>query len=414
MRRASIIIIALAAALAAARADDSQPLLRAGPLVMYAGPDSARIWVAPIATLDAPLTLVVSKKGSSSAVHLPIALAKGRRSATVQVKDLEPRTTYLYEVRVGGRVTAETAGSFRTAPEPGKPVKGRIAVVSCMNVERYPHQYAWEPLLDEDPDLIAHLGDNVYSNTTDKEELWRWHLAQRNVPEYAKAIRTTACLAIWDDHDFGENDSDGTQPGKEKSLELFEEIWPNPAAGLDDEPGVFFSTSYGDVDLFFTDGRYDRSPDMQPASPRKKMLGEKQWEWLERGLAESRATFKLVFSGSTIDVAPKDCWAIYPQERARLLGLTKKVPGIVFVTGDVHTSLIARSEPPEAAYPFYEIVSSGIAVNPVPAHSFVSIEVDTNASDPVLVPRVHYVDGKGKVRKQNERRIHLSELGWKY
>src|SRR5262249_1884847 len=162
---------------------------------------------------------------------------------TAEISGLEPRTTYRYEVRAGDRATDETRGTFRTPPAAGKPVKGRIAVVSCMNCRRYPHQYAWDTLVAAHPDLIAPLGANVYSDTRDKDGVGRWHVQQRNVPEYARAIRSFPSLAIWDDHDFGENDSDGTQPGKERSLELFKEVWPNPGAGLPDEVGVFFSTA---------------------------------------------------------------------------------------------------------------------------------------------------------------------------
>src|SRR5204863_1984231 len=111
------------------------------------------------------------------------------------------------------------------APAPGALVRGKIAVVSCMHVKRYPHQPAWERLGDEHPDLLIQLGDNVYSDSTDPAVLYQWHTAQRRVPEYAPVLRNTPVLAIWDDHDFATNDSDGTAPGKERSLAVFKDLW---------------------------------------------------------------------------------------------------------------------------------------------------------------------------------------------
>jgi hypothetical protein len=37
-------------------------------------------------------------------------------------------------------------------------------------------------------------------------------------------MAVTPTLAIWDDWDYADNDSDGTAPGKERSLSTFKEL----------------------------------------------------------------------------------------------------------------------------------------------------------------------------------------------
>ena len=85
---------------------------------------------------------------------------------------------------------------------------------------------------------------------------------------------------MWDDHDYGPNDSDGTAAGKENSLVAFKELFANPGAGTSDTPGAFYRFSWGDVDFFMLDGRYHRSPDKAPNDDNKRMLGDAQFKWL--------------------------------------------------------------------------------------------------------------------------------------
>jgi alkaline phosphatase D len=395
------------ACVASARAGDEKRLLSSGPLVGYQGHDQATVWVSPLHEKDAIEVVVRAESGGD---EKRVKLTGTEHARTARVGGLAPLTTYTYSVLVNGADDETTRGRFRTGPLPGAPVKARLAVVSCMNAFRFPHQVAWVPLVERGPDLLLHLGDNVYANSVEKKVQREWHTAQRRVPEYARALRSMSTLAIWDDHDFGANDSDGTLPGKETSLELFKEVWPNPGAGLEGTPGVFYRVSYGDVDLFMLDTRYHRSPNFYPDGPDKKMLGDAQFEWLENEITASRATFKLIASGSTIDLGLKDAWCLYTKDRTRLLGLTKRASGICFLTGDIHTSLVVEREDPAAGYAYPEVIASGVAVNSN-LHLFTTIDVDTTSTDPTLVVRTHRVGPKGDYRGNAEKTLRLSELG---
>jgi alkaline phosphatase D len=55
-----------------------------------------------------------------------------------------------------------------------------------------------------------------------------------------------------------------------------------------------------DLQFWVLEGRDFRSPNTMPDGPTKTILGNEQKEWLKRTLAESTATFKLVFSPTPI------------------------------------------------------------------------------------------------------------------
>ena len=44
-------------------------------------------------------------------------------------------------------------------------------------------------------------------------------------------LARTHNYAIWDDHDFGPNDSDRSSAIKAITLEAFKDSWPNPSYG---------------------------------------------------------------------------------------------------------------------------------------------------------------------------------------
>lgn len=406
------------------RAPADEGSLLAGPLVGFDGPNAARIWVAPrragtpLAVEIAPATGETGHATTSSprVVSFPPATVAASGGGLVgprvlRIGGLRPRTRYDYRILVGDARRPVALGHFRTAPPVGKPVRARIALVSCMNVKRHPRQVAWPRLLDERPDLLLHLGDNVYADTTEPEKVRRLFFRQRRVPEYAAALRQVSTLAIWDDHDYGRNDGDGTLPTKARSLASFRSLWPNPAAGTTSTPGVFFRISYGDVDLFCLDTRYHRSPNEAPDDARKTMLGAGQWTWLEDGLRRSKATFKLVASGSTYVANFKDYWELYSHDLRRLTRLTETVPGIVLVSGDLHVSALRLvGQERGARYPLYEVVSSGIAVNREVGHYFTVLEVDTTAPDPTITVRWKRVDPAGRVAERWSHPIRRSAL----
>jgi alkaline phosphatase D len=322
------------------------------------------------------------------------------------VVGLLPNTDYHYQVSVDGKSKPDWKGSFKTAPVEGKSTAFRIAITSCMKIGR--PQGSWDLLLAEQPDFHLTVGDTHYADTTNPTVQLKHHVSYRRVKEFANVLRQVPTYAIWDDHDYGPNNSDGTAKGKEFSLAGWKQAWPNPASGTSDTPGAFFKFSRGDVDFFVVDGRYYRDPNELPDDDKKRKLGDAQFEWLLNGLKNSTAKFKIIASGSVLHHSKVDGWRIFTFSRHRLFDAIKKhkISGVMYIGGDMHQSLVwQHHESDRVGYPMIEIMSSGITNGK--DLSFATIDFDTTVDDPTA--RVRIIYGKGK-KVHTDKTWKLSQL----
>jgi alkaline phosphatase D len=284
----------------------------AGPLVGSVTPDSAVVWFFAAEDADCavrwhPAADEASRQSTQQLVPVPepVGLAPGR-PLTAKLGGLAPDTLYEYAIAIDGSSDDDLRGSFRTPPAPGTPHKFRMVLTSCMKFGQ--PQDSWKLVLEQEPHFHLTVGDTHYADTTDPSIQWNHHLRYRRVPEFAPVLRDVPIYSMWDDHDYGPNDSDGTAPGKENSLAGWKQIWANPGAGTPETPGAFYRFSWGEIDFFVVDGRYHRSPDLDPDDGNKRMLGDAQFAWLLDGLKSSTAKFKVVASGSTLNHSERDGW----------------------------------------------------------------------------------------------------------
>jgi alkaline phosphatase D len=384
-----------------------------GPLVGNVEPGEATIWLYAERAAGEPRADVVIQYRAATDPTDRVQAVRARPNPAehdaikARLTGLRPATSYHYEVSLDGKNNPVWNGRFATPPAAGKPARFKLAVTSCMKQEDNPVQSAWYLVLAEEPALHLMIGDNVYANTADREKLWQFHRRQRAVVEFAAVLRNVPTYAMWDDHDYGPNNSDGTLAGKENSLAAFKELFANPGAGTPQTPGAFYRFSWGDVDFFMLDGRYHRSPDAAPNDDKKRMLGDAQFQWLAEELGKSKARFKVLASGSTLMTSIDDGWRLYDLDRKRLYEtiMGKKIGGVLYLSGDVHRCLLdVRPASETGGYPLYEVTSSGIANSKT--QGFATLEFDTTARDPSV--RIKIIHGDATTRL--DRTLRLSEL----
>ena len=384
----------------------------AGPLTGDVRANQVTLWM--YAPIKSKCTFSYRAEGSSKADAKTGELtALSNQAAKVPgqilkstVVGLSPDTRYQYQVTIDGKADQSWKGSFKTAPLEGTPTAFRMAITSCMHIKRA--QRSWNLLLAEQPDLHLTVGDTHYADTTDPTIQLQHHVAYRRKNEFANVLRQVPTYAIWDDHDYGPNNSDGTAEGKEFSLAGWKQAWPNPASGTPDTSGAFFKFSRGDVDFFVVDGRYHRSPNELPDNDKKRMLGDAQFEWLLSGLKNSKAKFKIIASGSVLHHSKVDGWRIFTFSRHRLFDAIKKhkISGVMYIGGDMHQSLVwQHHESDRVGYPMIEIMSSGITNGK--DLSFATIDFDTTVDDPTA--RVRIIYGRGK-KVNTDKTWKLSQL----
>jgi alkaline phosphatase D len=218
-------------------------------------------------------------------------------------------------------------------------------------------------ILEKDPNFMIWGGDNVYLRVpdflTEKSLEYRYKHA-RSVPELQALLGSVHHYAIWDDHDYGPNDSDKSYVNKKITEKLFNDYWGNPNTNVVGNGGITGQFIWNDVEFFLLDNRYHRDSN-KLRTTNKSYFGEEQVEWLINALASSNATFKVVVSGGQIiSDAPKfENYATFPEERIRLLERLdeNKIEGVLFVTGDRHHTEISKLDR-ENAYPLIDITCS--------------------------------------------------------
>ena len=128
-------------------------------------------------------------------------------------------------------------------------------------------------------------------------------------------MATTPSYGIWDDHDYGPNNSDRTFSYREETLEMYRRYWPNSGGGTSQTKGIFHKFRIADVEFFMLDDRYHRDPN--EAEDRKTMFGQGQIDWLKASLKASTATFKVIANGNSMVVDFTGTWRALGQFRYR-------------------------------------------------------------------------------------------------
>lgn len=359
--------------------------ISAGPMPGYVAMRSAVIWLQADGEGGVVIEHWPQGRVSSARSSQPHRLeAKEDYTTSVHIEGLEPGLTYEYRVRIDGvEQSFDAPLKFHTQPLwqwRGSPPDFTVAIGSCAYINDPPYDRPgpaygggyeiFDAIARARPAMMLWLGDNVYLREADYFSpggMASRYRHARSLPSLQRLLRTMHHVALWDDHDFGPNNTNGSFVLKETALALFKRYWANPSYGLPGVPGVFTLITYGDADFFLLDDRFYRNADGAPDPPAKGMLGVAQLEWLKDALAASSATFKLIANGSQmLDNQPGvEGWHNFPHERDEFLGWLAKagIGGVIFLSGDRHmTKLIRRNR--AGGYPLYELTCSPLTSGP--------------------------------------------------
>jgi alkaline phosphatase D len=374
---------ALLATLATASAGPAAKL-QSGPMVGYSEPREVLLWVQT--TGPARVRFAYWEEGRPQP-RLETEEKQTRRDEAFVAKlvadRVEPGKRYAYELLIDGqRVERPYPLRFQARPLSrfrAEPAAFRIAVGSCYYRNDPADVGGWNPsdeygifdaIARQRPDAMLWLGDNVYlreQDWTSRTGMLDRYTHQRSLPELQPLLGSVHHYAIWDDHDYGPNDSDRSFRGKDLVREVFQLFWGNPGYGIDRSPGITTRFAWGDAEFFLLDDRWNRTPNFRTTGERR-ILGSAQIDWLLDALASSFAPLKVVVMGGQIlnPVRTAETYATFPEEREELLRriAEERVRGVLLVTGDRHFSELSRLERP-GSYPLYDFTVSPLTVTPV-------------------------------------------------
>ncbi len=362
-------------------------LVLSGPMPGQVELRTASIWIESPVSVNPELRYW--KKGDKNirycqATQNPDAIQQGYNPVVFNLNNLEPQSTYEYQVvsrgdrkslvKPDGAVTTKTLWQWRMSAPDFSFITGSCSYVNQAAYDRPGAPYGgdssiYESMAKENSAFMLWLGDNWYTREADYYSKWGlWERAHydRSRPVLQPLLRKMSHYAIWDDHDFGPNDMGKEFVLKEESRKVFSAYWPNPSYG-EEGKGIYSKISYSDADIFLLDDRTWRSSDNLADSvdgkpnPEKKMFGDMQMDWLKNALAGSFASFKIIATGSQVlnPVSPFDCFRKFPVEYLELMDFLKreKIQGVLFITGDRHHSEVIRING-LTNYPLYDITVS--------------------------------------------------------
>ncbi|MBX2891347.1 MAG: alkaline phosphatase family protein [Saprospiraceae bacterium] len=333
--------------------------LQNGPMLGYVDMREALIWVQT----TTPSTVVVeyweTSNPSAKMKTAPVVTTKTHGFTAKCVADqVQPGKAYQYAVLINEEaVKLPFPTAFRTQPLwrwRTDPPAFSVATGSCAYTNEPVYDRPGRPygsnfqiytsILQQNPDVMLWLGDNVYYREPDwftRTGMVHRYTHDRSIPELQPLLASTAHYAIWDDHDFGPNDSDGTFVHKDMAWEVFRDFWGNPTFGVNGQKGCTTYFQYMDVDFFLLDNRYFRTPNECRTCPERTLLGKEQLNWFLGALAQSQAPFKIVAIGGqllTTSVKHETAANLFPAERDTILNFIERenIKGVVFLTGDKH------------------------------------------------------------------------------
>jgi alkaline phosphatase D len=331
---------------------------------------NATIWLEVSPTVKS-ISVKFNKEGNASTskiVSYKGKLGKDFNPVKIELNGLDFNTSYTYSVSINNKpvilsyplkfTTKDLWEHRKPAPDftfltgscayfnepeydrPGKPYGGDSSIFETM--AKLPAAFhLW-------------LGDNWYTREVDYSSAWGLSYRasrDRSLPVLQKFMSSMPQYAIWDDHDFGPDNSGKSYILKEESRKVFMNYWCNPSYG-EEGKGIYTKISYSDVDLFLTDDRYFRSDGQMPDSinglpdAAKTFLGQMQMKWLKDALLFSKATFKIIAVGNQVlnSYTGSEDMKNYSAEYIDLINFinAQKVKGVLIFTGDKHHSEVIK------------------------------------------------------------------------
>ncbi len=335
---------------------------------------NATIWVEVSASVK---TVAVKYFPASDIKKIKTVVYKGSlgndfNPVKIELNGLDFNTTYQYAIVVDGQpVSMSTATTFITkdlwqhrkpAPDfsflagscayfnepifdrPGKPYGGDSSIFETM-AKTNANFHIW-------------MGDNWYTREVDYSTAWGLNYRvsrDRSHQVLQPLLASMPQYAIWDDHDYGPDNSGRSFILKAESRQIFKNYTLNPSYG-EGGKGIYTRFSYSDVDFFLTDDRYFRSePELADSidgqsSLAKTFFGRQQMEWLKNELLSSTATFKIIVVGSQVlnPLNRGECMQAYKSEHRELMDFLSRhrLNGVLFFSGDQHHSEVIRLDRP--------------------------------------------------------------------
>jgi len=286
----------------------------------------------------------------------------------VTFSSLNPKETYFLSIQDKQSFKTIDRRQFQTldlsAPD------FRFAICSCMDEAQHQADI-WKDLVSKKPQMLFFVGDSVYADRgapasgANPSHLWSRFCDARNTLDIFFSPRLIPILAVWDDHDFGLNDSNSENyPFVEASQKNFLSFFAQEESHcefLKRGPGISSALRFKNQLVILADDRSYRKP--RGSKDRYAHWGQEQENWMLSLIEQTRGP-SWIMNGS--QVFPSVLWkeSVSGEHKAQFKGflneLSKRDSKVIFASGDVHYSEISRIETEAIGYETFEVTSSSM------------------------------------------------------
>lgn len=274
-----------------------------------------------------------------------------RRFARIILSGLEPGTAY--ELRVlacgGGEIVASAVGTVTTFPPDGEPADVTMAFGSCMSTGSRGQVFDTIRQLDPQPRIFVVTGDLHYENlTSDRVDdfLTAYDMVHASHPQ-RRLYGSLPLAYVWDDHDFGDNDSDFGSRSKRAAQAAYRRAVPHYLGP--GEPGatgpIHQECAIGRVRLLLTDNRSERN------ETAGQLVSAATEAWLIDRIVDPAWPVVVWVSPTPwiSDDTTSDNWGAYEDQRRRIAeAIRERCGNLVMVAGDAH--MVAIDDGTNSAY----------------------------------------------------------------
>jgi 3',5'-cyclic AMP phosphodiesterase CpdA len=190
------------------------------------------------------------------------------RTHTFQMLQLQPATTYSYEIRLSDTLWSKTA-EFRTFPVAGSKEPFEFLLLGDTGTHSPQQMGLAAHINEETPNFILHVGDIAYPDGTDRE------FTLNHFGVYAPVLQRAPLFPAPGDHDLRTNFG-------EPYIEAFD-----PPGGHDSGSPLYYSFTYGNARFISLDTKDD--PEHAQRFGYLGDPGSDQYQWLLQQLSDARA-----------------------------------------------------------------------------------------------------------------------------
>ena len=364
----------------------NEPRIIAGPMNGYSEHTEALVWVqtrcAKTISIQYQIkgtkipSLVQTETNSNKDLCLP-------KITKFVLTSLEMGKSYEYSIFLDGKritlpysteISSKVLWEWRTSPPNFTFMLGSCLYINDSVYDRPGRPYGQQTsilksMTETQADFMLWLGDNVYLREADyssKSGIEYRYYHTRSLPELQPLLAKRNNYAIWDDHDYGDNDANKNFEFKDLTFSLFKDYWGNKTYG-ENGAGIYSNFRFSDAEFFLCDGRYFRDEsDLDERFYSKTQLGSAQLSWLKNKLKHSKASFKFVAIGGQFvnENTDKESYNFYKKEREEIIKfiVEQKISGVVFLSGDRHHTELLKNEKviESLGYPLYDLTTSSI------------------------------------------------------